>query len=47
MLAANPGLLEELQEFDRRAARGEDVGEFMSSDELRRRLGLPRRQPPA
>jgi hypothetical protein len=47
MLAANPGLLEELQEYDRRAARGEDVGEFMSSDELRRRLGLPRRKPPA
>jgi hypothetical protein len=45
MLAANPGLLEDLQEYDRRAARGEDVGEFMSSDELRRRLGLPRRQP--
>ena len=47
MLAANPGLLEELQEYDRRVARGEDVGEFMSSDELRRRLGLPRRQRPA
>jgi hypothetical protein len=47
MLAANPGLLEELQEHDRRAARGEDVGEFLSSDELRRRLGLPRRQRPA
>jgi hypothetical protein len=46
-LAANPGLLEELQEYDRRVARGEDVGEFMSSDELRRRPGLPRRQPPA
>jgi hypothetical protein len=30
-------LLEELQDYDRRAARGEDVGEFMSSDELRRR----------
>jgi hypothetical protein len=47
MLAANPGLLEELQEYDRRVARGEDVGEFMSSDELRRRLGLPRRPHPA
>lgn len=47
VLAANPGLLEELQEYDRRAARGEDVGEFMSSDELRRRLGLPRRERPA
>jgi hypothetical protein len=47
VLAANPGLLEELKEHDRRAARGEDVGEFLSSDELRRRLGLPRRQPPA
>ena len=41
------GLLEELQEYDRRAARGEDVGEFLSSDELRRRLGLPRRERPA
>jgi len=47
VLAANPGLLEELQEHDRRAACGEDVGEFLSSDELRRRLGLPRRQRPA
>jgi len=47
MLAANPGLLEGLKEYDRRVARGEDMGEFMSSDELRRRLGLPRRQPPA
>lgn len=47
MLAANPGLLEELQEHDRRVARGEDVGEFLSSDELRRRLGLPPRQRPA
>ena len=47
MLAANPGLLEGLKEYDRRVARGEDMGEFMSSDELRRRLGLPRRQRPA
>ena len=47
VLAADPGLLEELQEHDGRAARGEDVGEFLSSDELRRRLGLPRRQRPA
>jgi hypothetical protein len=47
VLAANPGLLEELQEYDRRAANGEDVGEFLSSDELRRRLGLPRRRRPA
>jgi hypothetical protein len=46
MLAANPGLLAELQEYDRRAAHGEDLGEFLSSDELRRRVGLPR-QPPA
>jgi hypothetical protein len=44
MLAANPGLLAELREHDRRAALGEDVGEFLSSDELRRRLGLPRRK---
>ncbi len=47
MLAANPGLLEELQEHDRRAVRGEDVGEFVATDELRRRLGLPPRQRPA
>jgi hypothetical protein len=47
VLAANLDLLEELQEYDRRAANGEDVGEFLSSDELRRRLGLPRRQRPA
>jgi hypothetical protein len=47
VLAANPGLLEELEEYDRRAARGEDVEEFLSSDEVRRRLGLPRRQRPA
>jgi hypothetical protein len=47
VLAANPGLLEELKEYDRRAARGEDVEEFLSSDEVRRRLGLPRRQRPA
>jgi hypothetical protein len=47
VLAANRGLLDELKEHDRRAARGEDVGEFLSSEELRRRLGLPRRQPPA
>jgi hypothetical protein len=47
MLAANPGLREELQEYDRRVARGEEVGEFMSSDEPRRRLGLSRRQPSA
>ncbi len=47
MLAANPGLLEELQEHDRRVARGEEVGEFLSTDELRRRLGLPGRQRPA
>jgi hypothetical protein len=46
VLAANPGLLKELQEHDRRLARGENVGEFLSSDELRRRLGLPRRQRP-
>ena len=44
MLAARPDLLAELREYDRWAARGEDVGEFLSSDELRRRLGLPRRQ---
>jgi hypothetical protein len=44
MLAANPGLLAELQDYDRRVARGEDVGEFLSTDELRRRLGLPRPQ---
>lgn len=43
VLAANPGLREELQEYDRRAANGESVWEFLSSDELRRRLGLPRR----
>jgi hypothetical protein len=46
VLAANPGLLQELQEHDREAASGKSVGEFMSSDELRRRLGLPRRQRP-
>jgi hypothetical protein len=45
VLHANAGLLEELQEYDRWQANGEDVGEFLSSDELRRRLGLPR--PPA
>jgi hypothetical protein len=39
VLAANPGLLEELQEHDHRVARGENVGEFLSSNELRRRLG--------
>jgi hypothetical protein len=41
------GLLDEFVEYDRRAARGEDMGEFLSSDELRRRLGLPRRTNPA
>lgn len=46
MLTAHPGMLAELQEYDRRAVEGEDLGEFLSSDELRRRLGLPRRQPP-
>ena len=46
MLAANPGLLEELQEYDRRVARGEDLGEFLSTDEVRRRLGLPRPRAP-
>ena len=45
MLAANPGLLEELKHFDRRAARGESGEEFLPSDEVRRRLGL--RQPAA
>lgn len=46
MLAVNPGLLEDLQEYDRRALWSEDLGEFLSSDDLRRRLGLPGRQPP-
>jgi hypothetical protein len=46
VLAANPGLVKELQEHDRQAANGKSVGEFLSSDELRRRLGLPRRQRP-
>jgi hypothetical protein len=47
VLAANPGLLEELQEYDRGAAQAESTEEFLSSDEVRRRLGLPRRQRPA
>lgn len=46
MLAANPGLLEELKEYDRRAGRGDGLDEFLSSDEVRRRLGLPRRHRP-
>lgn len=47
VLAANPGLLEELQEYDRGAAQPESTEEFLSSDEVRRRLGVPRREPPA
>lgn len=41
-LAANPGLLEELQEYDRRMARGE-MEDVLSSDEVRVLLGLPPR----
>jgi hypothetical protein len=44
MLAANPGLLEELQDYDRRAARGQVRERFLSSDEVRRRVGLPPRR---
>jgi len=42
VLADNPGLLDELREWDRRFRDGgvsED--EFVSTDEVRRRLGLP------
>jgi hypothetical protein len=42
VLAENPGLLEELQEWDRRFAAGEvSEDEFVSTEEVRRRLGLP------
>jgi hypothetical protein len=42
VLAENPGLLEELQEWDRRFATGEvSEDEFISTEEVRRRLGLP------
>jgi hypothetical protein len=38
-LASNPGLLEELQEIDRRLAAGEvDGSEFVTTEEVRRRL---------
>jgi hypothetical protein len=47
VLAANPGLLEELQEYDRGAAQAESTEEFLPSDEVRRRLDVPRRKPPA
>jgi len=41
VLAENPGLLKELQEFDRRFAAGEVTeAEFVSHQEARRRLGL-------
>ncbi|MBJ7607861.1 MAG: hypothetical protein JF887_00305 [Candidatus Dormibacteraeota bacterium] len=41
VLAENPGLLEELQEWDRRFAAGEVRNdEFVTTDEVRRRLGM-------
>jgi hypothetical protein len=40
-LANNPGLLEELQEIDRRLAAGEvDESESVTTEEVRRRLSL-------
>ncbi len=42
VLAENPGLLDELREWDRRFKDGEvSEDEFVSTDEVRRRLGLP------
>ena len=42
VLADNPGLLEGLQEWDRRFAAGEvKDDEFLTTDEVRRRLGMP------
>lgn len=42
VLAENPGLLAELREWDRRFRAGEvSEEEFVSTDEVRRRLGLP------
>ncbi len=46
VLADNPGLLQELQEWDRRFAAGEVTDEeFVTTDEVRRRLGMS--APPA
>ena len=46
VLAENPGLREELQEWDRRFAAGEvSDDEFVTTAEVRRRLGMS--APPA
>ncbi len=46
VLGDNPGLLEELQEWDRRFAAGEvNDDEFLTTEEVRRRLGMS--APPA
>ena len=46
VLADNPGLREELKEWDRRFAAGEvKDDEFVTTDEVRRRLGMS--APPA
>lgn len=46
VLGDNPGLLEELQEWDRRFTAGEvNDDEFLTTEEVRRRLGMS--APPA